>query len=97
MREPNPRPDGEARTPDMKPNIDLIDLGSITWVRSSYSNGAGGMCVEIGHLEHGGALVRDSKQPEGAVLAFSANEWAAFLLAARAAEFGVPDGTGLGL
>lgn len=76
----------------MKPNLDHIDLGSIEWRKSSFSNGSGGMCVEVGRLEHGGALLRDSKQPDGPVLAFSANEWDKHLRGVWAGEHGQPDG-----
>ncbi|WP_242422555.1 DUF397 domain-containing protein, partial [Frankia torreyi] len=54
--------------------------------KSSYSNGAGGMCVEVAPLGEG-IVVRDSKNPSGPVLAFSAAEWDAFLAGARDGEF----------
>jgi hypothetical protein len=45
-----------------------------TWRKSSYSNGDGnGECVEVS-LAHD-ALVRDSKNVSGDVLAFSAPAW----------------------
>jgi hypothetical protein len=58
----------------------------LTWRKSSYSNGAGGMCVEVAPLGEG-IVVRDSKNPNGPVLAFSAAEWDAFLSGARDGEF----------
>jgi hypothetical protein len=48
------------------------------WRKSSYSNGSGGECVEVAHAEEP-IRVRDSKDPAGPVLAFSAVEWAAFV------------------
>ena len=49
------------------------------WKRSSYSkqwNQA--LCVEVANDSNGGYLVRDSKNPNGAVLGVNAQEWAAF-------------------
>ncbi|MEU6682609.1 DUF397 domain-containing protein [Streptomyces sp. NPDC046832] len=48
------------------------------WFRSSYSNGAGGECVECA-LTSDGALVRDSKRVEGNVVAVSGHAWRSFL------------------
>ncbi|GAA1352566.1 DUF397 domain-containing protein [Streptomyces beijiangensis] len=53
------------------------------WVKSSYSAGDGGQCVEVARAV-GTVRVRDSKRAAGPVLAVGAAEWAAFLrLAAR--------------
>jgi hypothetical protein len=49
----------------------------IVWRKSSFSGPTG----------EGGALVRDSKAPEGAVLRFSEGEWRAFLAGALNGEF----------
>ena len=51
--------------------------GAVTWRKSSYSGNSGGQCVEVGNAA---ALiaVRDSKDPDGSVLAFAAGTWAAF-------------------
>jgi hypothetical protein len=49
----------------------------VQWHKSSYSN-AGNQCVEVARI--GGAVaVRDSKNPGGGHLTFSATEWEAFL------------------
>jgi hypothetical protein len=63
------------------------DREQFTWRKSSLS-GSQGDCVEVAALADGGAAVRDSKDPEGAVLRFTAAEWAAFLGGAKAGEFG---------
>jgi hypothetical protein len=55
------------------------------WQRSSYSNN--GTCVEVAELADGGRLVRDSKDPAGPVLAFTPQEWTAFVLGVKAGEF----------
>lgn len=44
-------------------------------------------CVEFAELPGGGAAMRDGKNPGGAVLRFDAEEWAAFLRAAKDGEF----------
>jgi len=50
---------------------------AVTWRKSSYSGNNGGQCVEVGTAAQLIA-VRDSKDPDGSVLAFAANTWAAF-------------------
>lgn len=48
------------------------------WRKSSYSNINGGECVEVAGLRaHVG--VRDSKRPDGPVLAFPARSFASFV------------------
>jgi Domain of unknown function (DUF397) len=56
------------------------------WVKSSlsYSNGN---CVEVASLPSGGIGVRHSKDTEGPVLAFTPDEWHAFLGGVRNGEF----------
>jgi Domain of unknown function (DUF397) len=64
-----------------------IDRAALSWRKSSYSNGAGGMCVEVARITDG-AAVRDSKDPDGPILVFSARPWSTFVGHARAGEFG---------
>lgn len=59
----------------------------LVWRKSSFSNDQGDDCVEVAGLAHGGKAVRDSKNPAGAVLRFTAAEWSAFVKGARAGEF----------
>jgi Domain of unknown function (DUF397) len=66
------------------------DLSRVTWRKSSYSNGTGGSCVEIAVLtrtsgEHDVAL-RDSKDPHGPALTFTARQWHDFTAAIKARE-----------
>jgi hypothetical protein len=56
-----------------------IDLGSIAWRKSSYSNADGGECVEVANHIPGAIPVRDSKSPEGPVLVFPDRAWALFV------------------
>ncbi|WP_172384893.1 DUF397 domain-containing protein [Streptomyces sp. MNP-20] len=59
----------------------------IAWVKSSYSSGDGGQCVEWAPAyaaAHGVVPVRDSKTPGGPILAVSPGAWSAFVGYARA-------------
>jgi Domain of unknown function (DUF397) len=58
----------------------------IRWRRSSQSTGADGTCVEVA-CDGATIVVRDSKDPTGPVLRFSAAEWRAFVLGVRRGEF----------
>ncbi|MFF3937681.1 DUF397 domain-containing protein [Streptomyces phaeofaciens] len=49
-----------------------------TWFKSSYSNGAGGECVECA-LADGRALIRDSKRAGGPEIAVEGGAWLAFM------------------
>ena len=60
---------------------------SLHWIKSSFSNGNGGNnCVEVA-LSEGGSRVRDSKDPSGPALSFTAAEWDAFVAGVRSGEF----------
>ncbi|MFI7296998.1 DUF397 domain-containing protein [Streptomyces sp. NPDC050121] len=52
------------------------------WFTSSYSNGAGGECVECALLDDG-ALVRDSKSVGGAEIAVRSGAWFCFVRAVK--------------
>ena len=56
-------------------------LRGVAWQKSSYS-GNGGNCIEIA-MRPGAVAVRDSKNPDGGLLMFSAAKWAAFLADVR--------------
>ncbi|GAU64961.1 hypothetical protein SSP35_01_02980 [Streptomyces sp. NBRC 110611] len=54
---------------------------SLRWVKSSYSDN-GGQCIEWArdHAVASGVVpVRDSKDPHGPALAFSASSWSSFV------------------
>jgi hypothetical protein len=59
------------------------------WVKSSYSEGNGGQCLEWApaFASHGAVPVRDSKDPHGPALHFTPTAWTAFTHALRGAEF----------
>lgn len=58
----------------------------VAWAKSSHSC-ANQNCVEVGGHDDT-VLVRDSKNPDGPVLAFTRSEWAAFLAAVKRDELG---------
>jgi hypothetical protein len=57
-----------------------------TWRKSRRSDGSGN-CVEVALLQGGGRAVRDSKDPDGSVLRFTAGEWDAFIGGVKDGEF----------
>ena len=59
-------------------------IAPAAWRKSSYSGG-GNNCVEVAHLP-GAAAVRDSKDPEGGHLVFSAEAWETFLTGIKRGE-----------
>ncbi|AXK34117.1 DUF397 domain-containing protein [Streptomyces armeniacus] len=59
----------------------IPDLSRAVWVKSSYSNGDGGDCVEWAPAvaRSGGVPVRDSKVPHGPALVFPSASWSSFV------------------
>lgn len=55
------------------------------WFKATRSVG-NGQCVEVRRYD-GAIQVRDSKDPDGPVLTFTADEWDAFVDGARQGEF----------
>jgi hypothetical protein len=56
------------------------------WRKSQRSDGSGN-CVEVAPLAGGGRAVRDSKNPDGALLIFDPGEWDAFIGGVKDGEF----------
>jgi hypothetical protein len=71
-------------TQPRRPNLD-----NAVWRKSSYSNGDGGSCVEVADDFPGVVPVRDSKNPHGPALVFTADAWTSFVDAVRAGQFPV--------
>ncbi|MDX3231069.1 DUF397 domain-containing protein [Streptomyces sp. ME19-01-6] len=66
-----------------------LDLSHAEWVKSSYSSGDGGQCVEFapGIAATAGVVpVRDSKHPAGPALVFTVDAWGSFVRAVRGGE-----------
>ncbi|MFE2180126.1 DUF397 domain-containing protein [Streptomyces sp. NPDC059455] len=67
-----------------------LDLSRAEWVKSSYSNGNEGECVEFapGIAATAGVVpVRDSKHPAGPALVFPVEAWTSFTSAVRSGKF----------
>lgn len=67
----------------------MAEVSGAVW-RKSTRSGNGGNCVEVStNLTNatGTVLVRDSKDPSGPVLAFTPQEWEAFVGGVREGEF----------
>ncbi|MFG3659165.1 DUF397 domain-containing protein [Streptomyces sp. NPDC047706] len=56
------------------------------WTKSRHSN-AEGNCVEVAALVDGGVALRNSRDPDGPALVYTAAELAAFLAGAKEGEF----------
>ncbi|MEE1929687.1 DUF397 domain-containing protein [Streptomyces sp. TRM 70351] len=64
---------------------------TISWVKSTYSGGEGGQCVEWAPAyaaDHGIVPVRDSKQPYGPVLHITPHGWTGFVTALQHGDLG---------
>ena len=60
-------------------------LRDLPW-RKAQRSVANGACVELAPVD-GMVAMRDSKDPDGPVLMYTAAEWGAFLHGAKAGEF----------
>ncbi|MFJ9867282.1 DUF397 domain-containing protein [Streptomyces sp. NPDC101165] len=60
-------------------NIADYDLSTAAWIKSSYSGGGGGNCLEVAVSHPALIPIRDSKTPQGPKLAFRAEAWSAFV------------------
>ncbi|MCC2265538.1 DUF397 domain-containing protein [Streptomyces sp. CT1-17] len=53
----------------------MTNTNDLAWIKSSYSSGEGGECVEVAAAP-GAVHVRDSKQPADAMVTVSPQAWA---------------------
>jgi hypothetical protein len=56
-----------------------MDLTEAKWRKSTHSGGSEGNCVEIATNLPGIVALRDSKNPTGPALIFTADDWRIFL------------------
>ncbi|MER6396774.1 DUF397 domain-containing protein [Kitasatospora sp. NPDC059973] len=61
----------------------------LVWRKSSFSGSEGGNCVEVADGAAGAVPVRDSKDPYGPSLTFTADAWGSFLTALHTGELTV--------
>ena len=66
-------------------SVTKAERAGLVWLTATRSGG--GNCIQVTSLRDGGVGVRDSKQPDGPILAYTATEWAAFLDGAKNGEF----------
>ena len=59
------------------------DLSEALWLKSSYSNGSGGNCVEVAANLPDLVPVRDSKAPNRPALILTAPAWTPFITALK--------------
>ncbi|MEU5849553.1 DUF397 domain-containing protein [Saccharopolyspora shandongensis] len=59
-------------------------MSELNWRKSTYTDNYN--CVEVA-LASDSAAVRDSKNPDGGILAFNAQSWHSFLSAVRADHY----------
>lgn len=53
-----------------------VEVG--VWRKASYSSSNAGQCVEVSGVLPAAVAVRDSKDPDGPKLSFTARDWTAF-------------------
>jgi hypothetical protein len=58
----------------------MTGSGTFRWLKSSYSDGGGGNCVEVAQ-DVDAIHIRDSKNPGGAVITVCGDAWCGFLAA----------------
>jgi hypothetical protein len=63
-----------------------VDVAAAHWRKSSRSGPWTDNCVEVAFVGEA-ILVRDSKDPDGPALVFTASEWDAFVNGAKDGEF----------
>ena len=69
-------------------DLNQVGSGHGLWRTSSFC-GPNGACVQFAELDGGVVGLRDSKDPNGPVLRFTAEEWRAFASGVTAGEFTV--------
>lgn len=75
----------ETAVPGVRNGVRASQL-DVRWIKSRYSN-AEGNCVEVAPLTDGAIAMRNSRDPDGPALVYTAAELAAFLAGAKDGEF----------
>ena len=71
---------------DIQNGISAAQLEGATWRKSQRSNSQGA-CVELARLDAGTVAMRNSRDPQGTALIYSATAVAAMVGALRSGEF----------
>ena len=66
----------------------VVDLSRARWSKSTRSGSQCDNCVEVAFVD-GAIAVRDSRNPDGPALIFTAAEWDAFVGGAKDGEFDI--------
>lgn len=61
-------------------------MQQLNWVKPDRCDNSGPNCVEVARDDKGTVHLRDSKNPDGAMLAFTPGEWSAFEESVRAGQ-----------
>lgn len=64
----------------------MTEFRAAGWRKSSYSDGAGGTCVEVASVP-GAFGVRDSKDRDGGMLVFGLASWSSFAAGVKTGWF----------
>ena len=75
----------ETAVPPVRNGVQASSLDAC-WIKSRHSN-AEGNCVEVAPLVDGGIAMRNSRDPDGPALVYTAAEVAAFVAGAKDGEF----------
>jgi hypothetical protein len=70
-----------------KTDLYALDIGGVTWAKSSFSENETDMCVEVAFLGDGAVALRDSTSRGRPALRFTGREWSAFTAGVRRGEF----------
>ena len=75
--------------PSTTQQLTLNEQAQIRWHVSTRSSNTSGQCVEAGPLADGSGrvAVRHSHHPDGSIIVYTKEEWAAFLAGAKDGEF----------
>jgi hypothetical protein len=66
--------------------VSAVSIDGVEWIKSSASTTTG-HCVELAALTNGNVAMRNSRDPQGPALVYSAAEIAAFITAAKSGGF----------